>query len=109
MIIEHSVYPDLAEPPDALSTPEERADYVARICGAWDFGIVPERATFELFLGWRDVFDAFPIYASPAFAAFRTLAGWGPLAANPMQRAEYEDIDARDRGPDYADPCASLA
>jgi hypothetical protein len=76
MMLDYSVYPDLDELPETLSTNADKADYVARICGAWDFGITPTRETFELFVGWRDVFDRFPIVASPAFEAFRIVYGW---------------------------------
>ena len=56
-----TVYPDLDSPPTELVEPGERADYVHRICSAWDFGIVPERRTFDLFRGWRTTFDRYPI------------------------------------------------
>ena len=63
--IDQSVYPDLDQPPAVLETPEAKADYVDRICGAWDFGVYPEQATFDLFAQWRDIFDKFPIITSP--------------------------------------------
>ena len=68
-VIDTSVYPDLDELPTDLVAPEAKADYVARICGAWDFCIVPERETFQLFCGWRDVSDSFPLLHSAAYAA----------------------------------------
>jgi hypothetical protein len=37
----------------------------------WDFHILPEPATFELFSKWQDVFDAFPLPTSFAYHAFR--------------------------------------
>ena len=64
------MYPDLEEPPRALTTDYHRADYVARICGAWDYGIFPTPGTFALFAGWRDIFDRFPVLTSSAYAAF---------------------------------------
>ena len=60
MIIDRSVYPDI-DPPDVLSSPEERADYLHRICAAFDFGVFPEEADWTTFAGWRDVFDRFPL------------------------------------------------
>jgi hypothetical protein len=48
--LDHSVYPDLETPPDDLRTPEEKADYVHRICGAFDFGIFPERDDWTSYL-----------------------------------------------------------
>jgi hypothetical protein len=73
--IDHSVYLDLADPPDVLETMEERADYVHRICSAWDFHVHPEPETFELFSQWKEVFDCFPIPTSPAYHAFRAWFG----------------------------------
>lgn len=35
--IDHSVYPDLENLPEELVTPEDKADYIQRICAAWDF------------------------------------------------------------------------
>jgi hypothetical protein len=43
MTLDHSVYPDIDNPPDDLPTPEDKAEYVHRICSAFDFGIFPER------------------------------------------------------------------
>ena len=47
--LDTSVYPDLDGTPDSLETDESRADYVARIRGAWDYGIIPTEETFALF------------------------------------------------------------
>jgi hypothetical protein len=54
MYIDHSVYSDPDEAPTELKTPEDRAEYVHRVCGAWDFHIHPDPETFELFSGWKD-------------------------------------------------------
>ena len=34
--LDHSVYPDLDELPTRLDSMEAKADYVHRICSAWD-------------------------------------------------------------------------
>lgn len=39
--IDGSLYPD-REPPEALATLEERIDFIARLCSALDFGLLPE-------------------------------------------------------------------
>lgn len=49
MFLDYSVYPDLEQLPDTLDSPEQKADYPARVCGVWDFGIVPTAETFALF------------------------------------------------------------
>jgi hypothetical protein len=86
--LDYSVYPDIDELPDDLPTPEAKADYIARICGAWDFGIGPTAYTFELLRDWKPVFDAFPIADSPAYHAFRTVFGWPGIDG--VQNAAYE-------------------
>jgi hypothetical protein len=78
--LDHSVYPDLESPPDDLPTPEEKADYVHRICGAFDFGIFPERDDWLLFAGWREIFDRFPLPHSPAYHTFRARYRWPEVA-----------------------------
>ena len=80
--LDHSVYPDV-KPPAELITPEEKADYVHRVCGAFDFGIVPEADTIEMFSRWKDVFDAYPLRALPAYHALRAFFGWEPVEQLP--------------------------
>lgn len=106
MRIDHSVYPDLDAPPDALETPGEKADYVHRICGAWDFGIVPDSDTFRLFRGWRDVFDRYPLPTSPAYHAFRSWFGWPAVEKAKILDTCAERLDRRE-GRDE-DPCRGM-
>ncbi len=94
-MIDHSVHPDLDHAPDELSTPEERTDYVGRVCGAWDFGIVPTPKTFELFSGWREIFDRFPWLHSSAYTAFRTIFGWPRVPGGHTLEAPWERVDRR--------------
>jgi hypothetical protein len=103
-MIDYSVYPDLDHPPDELLTPEDKADYVARVCGAWDFDLPPTPETFSLFSSWRDVFDRFPLPHSPAYAAFRTIFRWPPLPGGSVLEADYERVDKR-AGRQLPDPC----
>ena len=94
-MIDYSVYPDVDELPIALNTSEDRADYVARICGAWDFGVVPTPETFSLFAAWGEVFDCFPLLHSPAYAAFRSWFGWPPILGGSVLQANFEQVDRR--------------
>lgn len=73
--IDGSVYPDV-DPPDAFETIEQKADYLHRIVSAFDFGLPPDAATLRLFSSWREVFDAFPLPASPGYHALRMYYGW---------------------------------
>ena len=103
MIIDHSVYPDV-EPPDDLPTDEDKADYIHRLCGAWDFGIVPEEDSVRELRGWKHVFDRFPVSGSPAYHAFRTWFRWEPVPSHaPLSRMHWEALDAEE---DRTDPCA---
>ena len=103
MYIDRSLYPD--EPaPASLDTLEDRADYVARVCGAWDFGIVPEPETITLFEGWRDVFDAFPVPSSIAYHTFRAWYRWPPVAPAAWFPPIRNGSDPEDR----VDLCADL-
>jgi hypothetical protein len=76
--LDGSVYPD-REPPSDLQTLEEKADYLARICGAFDNGVGPETYTLKLLSNWKDVFDRFPLKGSPAYHALRSYFGWEPV------------------------------
>ncbi len=41
MNLDYSVYSDVDVLPKDLATPEDKADYVSRICNVLGFGIVP--------------------------------------------------------------------
>lgn len=106
MKIDHSVYPDLDHPPDDLPDEFAKADYLHRVCTAWDFGIMPDSETFNLLEGWREVFDRFPVLTSPAYHALRARFGWpaipwpaGIRPPTPFWKRR-DTIEGRD-----ADPC----
>jgi len=106
IILDHSVYPDLDLPPDELPTVEDEADYLHRVCTAWDFGVPPERSTIDLFSGWKDVFDRFPVKSSPAYHAFRRAFGWEPVdRLRHFGRAPFEILDGME---DRGDPCLDM-
>jgi hypothetical protein len=44
--IDGSLYPD-EPPPVLLDSLAERVDYLARLCSAWDFGILPDGETLR--------------------------------------------------------------
>lgn len=104
--IDQSVYPDLDAPPEELGDDLAKADYLHRICTAWDFGTPPDRSTFDLFCSWKTIFDKFPVITSPAYHAFRLKFGWPALAwptgiAPPTPQWEHRDrIEGR-----APDPC----
>lgn len=109
MYIDQSVYPELDDPPEALDTVEDRADYIQRICAAWDFYVHPEPETFALFSKWKEIFDRFPLPTSPAYHAFRAWFGWDAVlvpAGLPPPTPLYVHLD-RLEGRDE-DPCSSM-
>jgi hypothetical protein len=107
--IDHSVYPDLDNPPEEFVDDFQRADYVQRVCTAWDFGIMPRPETFDLLAGWKQIFDQFPVVTSPAYHAMRERFGWQPIPwpngiAPPM--APWEHMDRIEQRP--PDPCEKM-
>ncbi len=109
MYVDQTVYPDQAEPPSVIDSPEARADYVHRVCAAWDFHIPPEPETFELFSQWKDVFDRYPLPASPAYHAFRAWFGWEPVPYPPNipgPTPVFVHLDRLEERPD--DPCGHM-
>lgn len=105
--IDHTVYPDVM-PPVALDTDDQKADYVERLCAAWDFDIVPDRETFALLRGWKPIFDRYRLPHSPAYHVFRRRFGWEdvpfprravhrPLAYQVLDRREGRDPDPFER------------
>lgn len=101
--IDGSLYPD-SPVPTTWDDPGTRADYVARVCSAWDFGIVPEPKTLHYLSEWRDIFDAYPLPHSIAYHAFRAWYHWPPVRPGDWL-VEVPDQDAREG---RSDPCAHL-
>ena len=101
--LDHSVYPELDHPPDDLTTPADKADYLQRVCAAFDFGVFPDRSDWLRFADWKAVFDAYPLTSSPAYHAFRAWYGWdavprGTCGLEPVWRIQ-------DRREGRQDPC----
>lgn len=103
MNLDPSVYPDLEEPPLELSSDAEMADYVQRVCTAWDFGIPPMPETVTLFSGWKDIFDRFALSHSPGYHAFRDMFRWEAVPRTEwFGECAWEKQDALE---DRTDPC----
>lgn len=87
--IDGSLYPDI-EPPDELPTLADRVDFLARLCAAWDFGILPEIETIQEIRRpeWREVVAACRFLTSPAYHLLRR---WHKLSQAPYlgQRLAY--------------------
>jgi hypothetical protein len=91
--IDGSLYPD-REVPEDLSDFAEQVDYLARLCAAWDFGILPDyEAIAEIRRPeWRRAVDACRLLTSPTYHLLRE---WHSLESLPFlgQRLAYIDQD----------------
>jgi len=70
--IDGALYPD-TDPPAAISTLEEQVDFVARVCAAWDFGVLPKQETADEIRrpAWREAVDQCRLLTSPAYHLLR--------------------------------------
>src|ERR1700730_17846564 len=66
--IDGSLYPDRAVPA-TIDSLAERVDFIARLCGAWDFGVLPGRETITEIRrsDWREAVDATRLLTSPSY------------------------------------------
>lgn len=93
MNIDTSLYPDRV-PPSRLETPQEKADYLQRVCGAFDYGLPPTAETLKELRDWKDVFDRFALLGSPAYHALRTFYGWEDVPRLPyLTKPHYQVLD----------------
>lgn len=76
--IDALLYPDRPAP-DNLAAEADAADYLLRVCGAYEFGIPPSPATLATLRGLRGTFDRFPLTDSMAYHALRRWFGWPEL------------------------------
>ena len=90
--LDGTLYPD-TDIPDALNTLAERVDFLARLCAAWDFGLLPEADTIEEILReeWRPAVDACRLLTSPAYHLLRRWHTLPPLSYLGQQIALIRD------------------
>lgn len=79
--IDGTLYPD-TDPPTTLDALADRIDFLARLCAAWDFGLLPDRETVTEVRRpeWREAVDACRLLTSPAYHLLRK---WHHLPALP--------------------------
>jgi hypothetical protein len=70
--IDGALYPDV-EPPDRLNTLAEEIEFLARLCAAWDFGLLPDwEAVVEIRReAWQPAVDACRLLTSPTYHMLR--------------------------------------
>ncbi len=90
--IDGALYPD-AEPPTALQSLAARVDFLARLCAAWDWGLLPDPAVVTRIRqpGWRETVDACRLLTSPAYHLLRRWHGLAPLQFLGQQLAYIRD------------------
>lgn len=78
--LDASLYPD-THPPERLETLAEQVDFIARLCSAWDFGILPHLETVREVRNpaWKPAVDACRLLTSPAYHLLRRWHGLPPL------------------------------
>jgi hypothetical protein len=71
--------------------------------------VFPERETIDMFRGWKDVFDGFPIPHSTGYHTFRRMFKWDPIPfpkRGILRRLTWEVLDELEgRDPD---PCERM-
>ena len=79
--LDGALYPDI-ETPVELDSLAERVDFVARLCAAWDFGLLPSPQTVAEIrrAEWREAVDACRLLTSPVYHLLRA---WHDLPTLP--------------------------
>ena len=74
--IDGTLYPE-TETPAALDSVAERVDFLARLCAAWDFGILPSTQSISEIRkpGWREAVDQCRLLTSPSYHLLRRWHG----------------------------------
>jgi hypothetical protein len=74
--LDGSLYPDV-EVPDTLDTLADRVDFLARLCSAWDFYLLPGADTVAEVRrqDWRPAVDACRLLTWPSYPLFRRWHG----------------------------------
>jgi hypothetical protein len=88
--IDGALYPDTEIPTTIINLPE-RVDFLARLCAAWDFGLLPKIETAHEIRRptWREAVDQCRLLTSPAYHLVRS---WHNLPALPYLGQELAYI-----------------
>ena len=90
--LDGTLYPDV-DVPDALETLVDRVDFIARLCAAWDFGVLPHPDTIVEIRreDWRKAVDVCHMLTSPAYHLLRRWHGLSSLPWLGQQIASIRD------------------
>ena len=95
--LDGSLYPD-EEQPTSLESLPEKVDYLARLCSAWDFGILPDEETLREIRGaeWKEAVESCRLLTSPTYHLVRRWHGLLqlPFLGNiPPNMADDENLE----------------
>lgn len=90
--LDSALYPDV-DVPEAIESLAERVDFIARLCAAWDFGLLPNTATIDEIRKeyWISAVEACRLLTSPAYHLLRRWHSLSPLAYLGQQVAIIRD------------------
>jgi len=77
--IDGSLYPD--EPvPESITSLPDKIDFIARVCSAWDFGLLPDPETLAEIRkpAWKKAVDETQLLTSCAYHLLREFHGLKP-------------------------------
>lgn len=94
-VIDGILYPD-CEPPVDLSDECDAADYLHRVCGAYDFGMPPQPEVVATLRELKPVFDKYPISTSMGYHALRRWFGWEEFSCPVRPFLKCEERDPRE-------------
>ena len=100
------VYPDTPVP-EEFKDEYDMADYVHRISTAFDWGTTPDFRVLTSFVGWKKIFDKYPVLGSIGYHTIRFLMGWDRLEDPSLDEAipYYRILDEREG---RTDPCENM-
>jgi hypothetical protein len=78
--IDGALYPDV-DPPDTLETLGDQIDFIARLCSAWDFGLLPDWDTVVEVRrpAWCPAVEGCNLLTSPTYHLLREWHGLPPV------------------------------
>jgi hypothetical protein len=90
--LDGALYPD-TNVPDTLDSLPARIDFLARLCAAWDFGLLPNQETVTEIRKekWTPAVEACRLLTSPAYHLLRRWHALPPLAFLGQQVALIRD------------------
>lgn len=90
--IDGALYPDV-ETPTSISTLPEQVDFLARLCAAWDFGVLPDEETVKEIRrpAWCEAVDRCRLLTSPVYHLLRSWHNLPPFPYLGQQLAYIRD------------------